>query len=291
MTGAPRFWLLDAGAGEKFAGVPLAAVEGAGALSPAQRLLIAREFGLPLTAFLLPPRDPTNSARANLFSPRGECGFRLEAVLALSALIAKDRAGDMLRRGGLRIALELGEGCWRCDAIANSAGVCYSEATLALKPRRAGPPPAAATLAAALGLAIEEIGFGAHRPSRFEAYGPLELLPVRSREALLKADGDSQPLPAAGLLLYTNDAASPEASIEARAIGASLGVEALAALAGAVIEFERPEDGAHQIFIDMLHAQERRARVTLRFEIVGGALEGLRLGAQTAFVAKGEFCR
>ena len=76
MTGAPRFWLLDACAGEKFAGVPLAAVEGAEALSTLQMQLIAREFNLPLTAFLLPPRDPTNSARARIFSPLGECRFR-----------------------------------------------------------------------------------------------------------------------------------------------------------------------------------------------------------------------
>ncbi len=123
MTNSPRFSLLDACAGEKFAGVPLAAVEDAEALSTSRMLLIAREFNLPLTAFLLPPRDPTNSARARIFSPQGECGFRLEAVLALSALIAKSRAGDVLRRGGLTIALELGDACWRCDVIANSAGV------------------------------------------------------------------------------------------------------------------------------------------------------------------------
>jgi len=62
-------------------------------------------------------------------------------------------------------------------------------------------------------------------------------------------------------------------------------------LTGALIEFERPGDGAHELFIDLLPAHERRARVTLRFEIFGGALERLSLGAQTAFVARGEFCR
>ena len=294
MTGAPRFSLLDACAGEKFAGVPLAAIEDAEALSTPQMLLIARELNLPLTAFLLPPRDPTNSARARIYSPQGECGIRLEAVLALSALIAKSRAGDVLRRGGLTIALELGDACWRCDVIANSAGVCYSEATLELRPRRADLAPPAADLAAALGLGSQEIGFDGHRPSRFEAYGALDLLPVATREALLKAAGVSKGLPAlapSGLLLYTNDAAAPEAAFEALPLGASLGAERLAALAGALIEFGRPEDGAHEVLIDLLHAQERRARVTLRFEIVGGALERLSLGAQTAFVARGEFCR
>jgi len=40
-----------------------------------------------------------------------------------------------------------------------------------------------------------------------------------------------------------------------------------------------------------LHSRERRARVTLRFEIADGALKRLSPGAQTAFVARGEFCR
>ena len=294
MTGAPRFSLLDAGAGKKFAGVPLAAVEAAEALSPSQMLLIAREFNLPLTAFLLPPRDPTNSARARIFSPQGECGFRLEAVLALAALVAKSRAEDALRRGGVTIALELDDACWSCDVIANRAGVCYAEAALDLKPRRADHAVPAADLAAALELASQDIGFDEHRPSRFEAYGALDLLPVRTREALLKAAGVPKGLPAlapAGLMLYTNDAAAPDAAIEAIPLGPSRGVEALVALAGALIEFERPEDGAHEIFIDLLHAHDRRARVTLRLGIVGGGLERLSLGAQTAFVARGDFCR
>ena len=292
MKGAARFWLLDACAGERFAGVPLAAVEGADELSPAQRLLIAREFNPPLTAFLLEPRNPANSARTQVISPSGESRFRLEAVLALSALFAKERAETMLRRGGLTVAIEQDDACWRCDVIANSAGVCYSEVALERKPRRAEPWPWATELAPALGLACDEIGFGAHRPSRFEAYGAVNLLPLRRRRALLAAKSlECPPAPPGGeFILYTSDVSAPEAAIEAR-IDASLGVEALVALTGALIEFERPPDGAHQIFIDLLQANERRARVTLCFDIAGGALERLSLGAQTAFVATGEFCR
>ena len=175
MKGAGRFWLLDACADQRFAGVPLAVVEGAEELSHSQMLLIAREFKLPLTAFLLEPKDPANSARAQIFSPLGECRFRLEAILALSALLAKERAESLLRRGGLTVAIEQDDACWRCDVIANSAGVCYAEVALGLKPRRAEPRPSATELAPALGLAGDEIGFGSHRPSRYEAYGAVRL--------------------------------------------------------------------------------------------------------------------
>ena len=293
MKGAGRFWLLDACAGERFAGVPLAAIDGADELSPEQRLVIAREFNLPLTAFLLEPRNPANSARTQIFSQSGECRPRLEAVLALSALLAKERAESLLRRGGLTVAIEQDDACWRCDVIANRAGVCYSEIALGLRPCRAEPWLSATELAPALGLAGDEIGFGLHRPSRYDAYGAVHLLPLRTRRALLAAKTvESDPAPPTGpLLLYTNDVSAPETPIEARMLGGSRGVEALVALTGALIEFERPPDGAHQIFIDMLDVHERRARVTLRFEIAGGALESTSLGAQTVFVATGEFCR
>ena len=202
MKGAGRFWLLDACAGERFAGVPLAAVDGADELSPEQRLVIAREFNLPLTAFLLEPRNPANSARTQIFSPSGECRPRLEAVLALSALLAKERAESLLRRGGLTVAIEQDDACWRCDVIANRAGVCYSEIALGLKPRRAEPWPSATELAPALGLAGDEIGFGMHRPSRFEAYGAVNLLPLRTRRALLAAKAvESAPAPPTGALI------------------------------------------------------------------------------------------
>ncbi len=293
MTGAPRFCLLDACAGEPFAGVPLAAIEGADALSPSQMLLIARELNQPLTAFLLPPRDATNSALARVFSTQGECAFRLEAVLALSALLAKSRAGDVLRRGGLTIALEQDEACRRCDVIVNSASVCYSEVELELMARRVDLPGSAEGLAASLGLTSGEIGSRGHPPSCFEtSYGVLGLLPVRTREILQSAApsltfGDGL----AGLLLYSHDTPAAGAAIEARIIGADLGAEALVGLAAAAVAFERPAKGAHEIFIDVLHERGRRARLTLRFETADGGLRRLSLGAQSAFVAKGEFFR
>ncbi len=291
MTGA-RFRLVNACASEPFAGVPLAAVEGAKALSPSQMLLIARELNQSLTAFLLPPRDPTNSARALIFSPQGECDLRLEAVLALSALLAKDRAGDVLRRGGLTIALEVGDACWHCDVIVNSAGICYSEVKLAPRPRRVDPARPAEGLAAALGLARGAIGSHGHHPSRFETCGALDLLPVRTRDALLTVAPEEKFAAAAtGVLLYTHDTAAAGGAIEARIIGAGVGAEALVALAGAVVEFDRPGEGAHEFFVDLLHEHGRRARLTLRFEIADGALDSLSLGAQTVSVAKGELCR
>jgi trans-2,3-dihydro-3-hydroxyanthranilate isomerase len=117
-------------------------------------------------------------------------------------------------------------------------------------------------------------------------------MPLRTRDALLTVAPEEKFAAAAtGVLLYTHDTAAAGAAIEARIIGADVGAEALIALAGAAVEFDRPGEGAHEFFIDLLHEHGRPARLTLRFEIADGALDSQSLGAQTVFVAKGEFCR
>ncbi|WP_323021747.1 PhzF family phenazine biosynthesis protein [Pararhodobacter sp.] len=59
----------------RFSGNPLAIVHGAGDLSPAQMLTLAREFNLSETIFVMPPRDPAHTARVRIFFPTAEIPF------------------------------------------------------------------------------------------------------------------------------------------------------------------------------------------------------------------------
>ncbi|MFN4100494.1 MAG: PhzF family phenazine biosynthesis protein, partial [Pararhodobacter sp.] len=58
-----------------FAGNPLAIVQGAGALSDAQMQIVAREFNLSETIFVMPPKDPAHTARVRIFFPTAEIPF------------------------------------------------------------------------------------------------------------------------------------------------------------------------------------------------------------------------
>ena len=58
-----------------FSGNPLAIVHGAGALTEAQMLTLAREFNLSETIFVMPPRNPAHTARVRIFFPTAEIPF------------------------------------------------------------------------------------------------------------------------------------------------------------------------------------------------------------------------
>ena len=69
------FHTLDVFTTRRFGGNPLGVVLGADALSTEEMQTIAREFNLSETIFLLPPKDPVNTARARIFTPSRELPF------------------------------------------------------------------------------------------------------------------------------------------------------------------------------------------------------------------------
>lgn len=295
MRSAPGFHLVDAFAARPFAGEPLVVLDDE-RLQAEELARFASEFGGTPVVVLEAPHDPVNSARLRLLS--GETArFRPAPVVAAATLLAQTRADEILRREGVVVCLELGESVFRCEVIRNRLGVCYAEFVLAPARARDGSPDVA-SLAAGLRLSQDEIGFEGHAPRSF---GPPETLvaPVATREALRRA----APTPDfaellgedAEVWLYARADAAAEIAVEARLLCARgrrpASGEALAAFAAAAAEFERPEDGDHEIFVDLLDEWDRRARVTLRFAVTDGVLEETRLGGQAAIVAAGELTR
>ncbi len=70
-----RFATVDVFTSRQFGGNPLAVVPEAGALSTQQMQAIAAEFNLAETTFVLPPEDPTHTAKVRIFTPRAELPF------------------------------------------------------------------------------------------------------------------------------------------------------------------------------------------------------------------------
>ncbi|MGE3334260.1 MAG: PhzF family phenazine biosynthesis protein [Rhodospirillaceae bacterium] len=69
------FITVDVFTDRQFGGNPLAVVFGAETLSTVQMQSIAAEFNLAETTFVLPPRDPANTAEVRIFTPRAELPF------------------------------------------------------------------------------------------------------------------------------------------------------------------------------------------------------------------------
>jgi trans-2,3-dihydro-3-hydroxyanthranilate isomerase len=292
------YHLLDVFTHRRFAGNPLAVVEADAALPEAKMQALAREFNLSETIFLLEPRDPANSARVRIFTPARELPFAGHPVIGAAALLAEIRASDLLVRHGVVIAFESEIGPLRCEAIKGQGKVTYAEVTPPSTPRRLDAPPAPEALAAALTLSAADIGFGAHVPTIY-AQGPaFVFVPLRSREVLdraRRAPAFAAAMgAAAGAYLYTRETVDAACAVNARMFANGLGVDedpatgsAAAAFAGVALEFERPRDGEHELFIEQGHAMGRPSRITLRMSVEDGALARVAVGGQVVRVGEG----
>jgi len=298
---APRrlsFHLLDVFTDRRFCGNPLAVVEAADALTAQEMQALAREFNLSETVFLQEPRDPVNSARARIFTPQKELPFAGHPTIGAAALLAEARAGEVLARSDVVIVLEEEIGTLRCEALRARNGVTYCQAMLPVTPRKLETAPEQDRLAAALSLAPDDIGFGGHVPTSYSAGPAFVFIPLRSRESLNRArrragfpDAIGQVV---GAFLYTNETVDPDSAIHARMFANGLGFDedpatgsAAAAFAGVAHEFERPEDGEHELFIEQGYAMGRPSRITLRMTVARGAVAGVCIGGQVVRVAEG----
>ncbi|MDJ0449891.1 PhzF family phenazine biosynthesis protein [Methylocystis sp. JR02] len=298
MTRSLSYHLLDVFTDRRFAGNPLAVVELDAPLRDAEMQDVAREFNLSETVFLSEPRDPTNSARIRIFTPKRELPFAGHPTIGAAALLAEQRAGELLSRHGIVVALEAQIGVLRCEALRGFGKATYVEVTPPFTPLRYDDAPSAATLATALLLSVEDIGFGAHVPVVYAAGPAFVFVPLRSREVLDRArrtDSFSGALGAAvGAYLYTRETVDTACAINARMFANGVGIDedpatgaAAAAFAGVALEFERPADGEHQLFIEQGHAMGRPSRITLRMGVENRELTRISIGGQVVRVGQG----
>lgn len=153
-----------------------------------------------------------------------------------------------------------------------------------------------AAAADGLGLEANDIGCHRHQISRFNAGVAYDCVPVRSLEALARAkpeDGFARafrgPHPAA--YVYTRVG---EGAFQARMFAPALGVledpatgSAAAAFAGAMMRFEPPGDGSHDIVIAQGVEMGRPSRIDLQLIVEGGDLVGVELGGEAVIVMEG----
>ena len=176
-----RFHTVDVFTETALAGNPLAVVLDAEGLDDAAMQRIALEFNLSETVFVFEPRNPINSARVRIFTPKRELPFAGHPTVGTAALLAELRAGDVLAAQDLRIVLEEAVGDVVCVARHREDRALAAYFELPRLPERlAGEPPAASKIAEGLGLSIEDIGFERHEPLAYSAGAPYLMIPVRS---------------------------------------------------------------------------------------------------------------
>jgi trans-2,3-dihydro-3-hydroxyanthranilate isomerase len=295
---ARRFQTLDVFTETALAGNPLAVVRDADGLGDARMQAIAAEFNLSETVFVFKPRNAVNTARVRIFTPKRELPFAGHPTVGTAALIAHQRAGDLLAVQDLRILLEEPIGDVVCVARRRKgqALAAYFELPKLPEPLRA-EPPSTAEIALGLGLEPQDIGFDGHKPSLFSAGAPYLFIPIRSLDAIGRATPGVMPWatkdgPAA--YVYTRESARPGSAYHARMFASAWGVtedpatgSAAAAFAGVVQAFDRPRDGEHMLTIEQGFEMGRPSLIALGLVIEDGALAAATIGGSVVIVSSG----
>jgi trans-2,3-dihydro-3-hydroxyanthranilate isomerase len=293
-----RFETLDVFTETALTGNPLAVVLDAEGLNDDAMQAIAAEFNLSETVFVFEPRNPINSARVRIFTPKRELPFAGHPTVGAAALIAHRRGGDLLAGQDLRIVIEEMIGDVVCVARRRKGQALAAYFELPKLPERLDvAPPSTVELAAGLGLQPKDIGFEGHRPSLYSAGAPYLFIPIRSLEAIGRASPSLTPWgandgPAA--YLYTRETTRQGSAYHTRMFGSAWGViedpatgSAAAAFAGVVHACDRPPDGEHTLIIEQGFEMGRPSVIALGLVIENGALASATIGGSVVIVGNG----
>jgi trans-2,3-dihydro-3-hydroxyanthranilate isomerase len=293
-----RFQTLDVFTETALAGNPLAVVLDAEGLDDAQMQAIAAEFNLSETVFVLEPRDAVNSARVRIFTPKRELPFAGHPTVGAAALIAQQRASDLLAAQDLRIVLEEPIGDVVCVARRRNGRALAAYFELPKLPQRLEEkPPSTVQIAASLGLELQDIGFDGHEPSVFSAGAPFLFVPVRSLDAIGRAAPGIMPSATKdgpATFVYTRETEREGSAYHARMFASASGIyedpatgSAVAAFAGIVQAFDHPRDGESMLTIEQGFEMGRPSLIALGLVVENGALVSATIGGSVVIVSSG----
>jgi trans-2,3-dihydro-3-hydroxyanthranilate isomerase len=288
-----RYLTCDVFTGRRFGGNQLAVIPDAAGLDGAAMQRLAAEFNYSETTFVLPPDDPANLARVRIFTPKAEMPFAghptvgTALVLAWLGRVPSDGAFTFEELAG-PVPVQLRHG---------PAGAIEAE-FVAPGSAEHGSPVSAAAVAAALGLAPDEIVADGGLPCAASCGAPFLLVELASRRALeraaMRTDAGLPPVAAEGVFLFTRDAADGEVDLRARMFAPAHGIpedpatgSAAAALAGFLASRPGLGDGWHDWRIAQGVEMGRPSLILARACRAGGRVAEVRIAGRAVPVAEG----
>ncbi len=292
------YYLLDVFTETPLAGNPLAVVLESAGLDASRMQKIACEFNLSETVFLFDPHDPVNTARLRIFTTVKELPFAGHPTVGTAAMLAELRAPEHLKSRHVGVVLEETIGIVSCTVRRPQGSATLAHFDLPKLPEPVGVPAPEARIAAALGLSEADLGFGAHGPALYSAGLPTVLVPVKDLATIARARPDlalfGETFGETAVYLYTTETAEKENDLHARMFGPGLGVfedpatgAAAAALAGALMIFEKPENGDHTVRIEQGFEMGRPSLIELGLDVENGLLRHASIGGPVVIVGPG----
>jgi len=296
-----KFHTLDVFTDTEYAGNPLAIVPEADGLDGAEMQRIAREFNLSETVFILPPENKAHSARVRIFTPGRELPFAGHPTVGAAIQLGLQKTGGSDRAEDLIIVLEEGVGPVRIGVRLRPGKAPFAELDVPVLPEDLGEAAPNDRLAAALGLAPNDIGFENHIATQYSSGVPFTFVPVRDLDAIGRAAPQLQHWREAfgdndhpNAFLYCRQTIHNDSAFHARMFAPTMGIPedpatgaAAAAFAGVVTRFDEPRDGLHSGIIEQGFEMGRPSNIFQELEIEAGKLCKVRIGGHAVSLMEG----
>ncbi|MEM9443501.1 MAG: PhzF family phenazine biosynthesis protein [Pseudomonadota bacterium] len=288
-----RFITADVFTDQPFGGNPLAVLPDARGLTSDQMQILAREFNLSETVFVLPPDDPTHTNRLRIFVPKHEIPFAghptIGTAIILAGLAGFDAAGEQVG-----IVFEMNAGLVPVT-IRFSDGKPVNATLTAPKRPEVGEAPTCEQMAAFLSLSTDDVlATGAASSGN-----PFLLVKVKDRAALARSRinlavlDQIDDLFAKEPLVFTEDAADGF-DYQARMFAPLSGIpedpatgSAAAALAGWLGVHDTMENGTLRRVIAQGIEMGRPSRLEIEINKQDGEVADVRVTGSAVLISEG----
>ncbi len=285
-----------------FGGNPLAVFADGRGLDARQMQLVAREFNLSETVFVLPPDDAAHTRRLRIFTPARELPFAGHPTVGTAHVLAA--IGEVaLGAATTRIIFEEGVGPVPVTIRAEGGAPVFAQLTAAQPPEVGPPPPADDTIAAALGLEPGDLGAGGMTPSAVSCGTPFLFVPVREPAVLGRIAVDTGRWRAAfadyvssALFVFALGGERPGSDISARMFSPLWGIPedpatgaAATALGGYLAMRDERADAEFSWIVEQGFAMGRPSIIEVEADRRGGQVAEIRVGGASVMVSEGDF--
>ena len=293
-----KYFTLDVFTDTRFAGNPLAVVQDGQGLDADAMQLIAREFNLSETVFVLPPADAAHRAQLRIFTPARELPFAGHPTVGTAVLLSV-----LEPHGPADFVLEEQVGPVRCRVRPAGAGGGFAEFDLPRMPSLEQNEGDREARARALGLPASDLASeSAGWPIEvWSAGNPFTFVPIASLDAVRRCRVDLATFDAAfrasnraAAFVFSRETAHAGSHFHARMFAPSFGIiedpatgSAVAAFAGYLAAHGGYPDGEHLVRVEQGVELGRPSFMDLRMTIAQGKLTAAAIGGNAVTVADG----
>jgi trans-2,3-dihydro-3-hydroxyanthranilate isomerase len=295
-----RYLTCDVFTDRKFGGNQLAVFPDASKIAPELMAPIAREFNYSETTFVLPPDDPSHTARVRIFTPGGELQFAGHPTVGTAHVLAMLGAVK-LTGDDTRIVFEEGVGPIHVSIRAKNGRPEFAQLSVAQLPQVGPPPPSAKILASALSLSPSDVLDGDMKPEAVSCGTPFLLVPLRDRAAVARArvkidlfDEALDDYLTNKVMIFAMDAEHPEHDVRARMFAPSIGVpedpatgSAAVCLGGYLAARDPRFDGTLRWIVEQGFEMGRPSILEVEADKKAGKITDVRVGGRTVLVCEG----